>query len=185
MQSTATVAIVTFSESDSAPVSKFLNRISFRIRESYSNSGSHGSNWEFTHVLLTKLWRRFLLLQKLKRDYGSGYGFLQIFDSGSERKTQYPYGVGSGTLVPWPVDHLYHFTAEVDGVTFSNSDSVPVPIFLKPDPEISKCHRSNRNIPMFLLRNDHNDSCNYRKWKVTLDPVPVFNKFFTAAHTGF
>jgi len=49
---------------------------------------------------------------------------------------------------------------EVAGVTYS--DSAPVPKFLNPGPEIfqisksdscsdSSCHRSNRNLPMFLL----------------------------------
>jgi len=37
------------------------------------------------------------LLPKLKSDFGSGSGFSQIFDSGSERKTQNPAGVDSGT----------------------------------------------------------------------------------------
>jgi len=38
-------------------------------------------------------------------DSGSGSGFSQIFDSGSgsERKTQKPAAVDSGTPLPWPL----------------------------------------------------------------------------------
>ena len=74
------------------------------------------------------------------------------------------------------------------GVTFS--DSAPVPKFLNPDPgpaifqiwQSDSCsdpghnHRSNRNLPMFYLRNDHTDPCYCRNWKVT--PSPVFPKCF-------
>ena len=48
--------------------------------------------------------RRLLLLLKMKSDSGSG--FLQIFDlgsgAGSERKTQDPAGIDSGTPDPQP-----------------------------------------------------------------------------------
>ena len=58
------------------------------------------------------------------------------------------------------------FVTEVAGVTFSDSDSAPVPTFQNPDPcpaifqvwEFDSCsdsgynHRSNRNLPMFLLK---------------------------------
>ena len=55
---------------------------------------------KFTHVLFKKWPRRLLLLPKWKSD--SGFGFSQIFDSGSERKTQNPGGVDSATPDPWP-----------------------------------------------------------------------------------
>jgi len=71
--------------------------------------------------------------------------------------------------------------------------------FLNPDPgpaifqiwETDSCsdsgysHRSNRNLPMFLLnstpalRYDHTDSCYSHNWKVTPVPGPVLPKFFT------
>jgi len=41
-----------------------------------------------------------VILPKLKSDAGPSYGFSQIFDSGSERKTQNPAEVDSGTLDP-------------------------------------------------------------------------------------
>jgi len=78
----------------------------------------------------------------------------------------------------------------VAGVTFSNSDSAPVPKFLNPGPAIiqiwesdsssdSGCnHRSNRSLPIFCWRNDHTDSCYYRNGKVTPDPGQVFHKFW-------
>jgi len=81
---------------------------------------------------------------------------------------------------------------EVAGVTFSDSESAPVPKFLNPDPgpaifqiwQSDSCsdsgynHRSNHNLPMFLLRNDPIDSyC--QNWKATPDPGPVFHKFLT------
>ena len=81
------------------------------------------------------------------------------------------------------------YELEVAGVTFSDSDSVPVPKFLNPGPPIfqnwesDSCsrsgynHRSNRNLPVFYLRNDHIDSCCCRNWKVT--PDPVFPKFLS------
>ena len=40
-------------------------------------------------------------------------------------------------------------------------------------------HRSNRNFPMFFLRNGRTDSCSCRNGKVTLVSGPVFLKFFT------
>ena len=57
---------------------------------------------------------------------------------------------------------VINFAAEVAGVTFSDSDSAPVPKFLNPGPAIlqmwesDSCsdsgykHRSNRDLPMFL-----------------------------------
>jgi len=92
-----------------------------KIFESWSGSGNfsnlrirflfrlryHRSNREFTLVLLKKWPSRLLLLPKLKNDSGCGSGLSQIFDSGpgsgSERKTQNPAGVDSGTLIPWPL----------------------------------------------------------------------------------
>jgi len=81
--------------------------------------------------------------------------------------------------------------SEVAGVTFSDSDSTPVPNFFNPariwqffdfenpthvqipvamiDPTVS--------YPCFYLRNEHTDSYYCRNWKVT--PVPLFPKFFT------
>jgi len=66
----------------------------------------------------------------------------------------------------------------VAGVTFSDSDSAPVPKFLNPGPAIlqiwesDSCsdsgynNRSNRNLPCFYLWNDRTDSCNCRTGKV-------------------
>jgi len=54
---------------------------------------------KFTHAF--KKWpRRLMLRAKLRSDSGSG--FSQNFDSGSEKKTQNPAGVDSGTPDPWP-----------------------------------------------------------------------------------
>ena len=102
------VAGVAFSDSDFAPVPKFLNPgpdpAIFQIwkSDSCSNSGyNHRSNRN-----LPKPPHRLLLLLKLKSDSGSGSAFSQIFDSGSgsgsERKTQNPTGVDSGTPDPDP-----------------------------------------------------------------------------------
>ena len=103
------VAGVTFSYSDSAPVTKFLNPgpdpcpAIFQIRESDSCSDSgynHKSNLILPMFLLKKWPHRLLLVPKLKRDSGSG--FSQLFDSGSERKTQNPAGVVTGAADPVP-----------------------------------------------------------------------------------
>ena len=118
---TTQVAGVTFSDSDSAPVTKFFNPgphpgpAIFEIWESDSCSDS-GYNHRFNRNLpmfLLKKWRhRLLLLPKLKRDSSSGSGLSQIFyfcpGSGSERKTQNAAGVDSGT--PDPVPPLSHQT---------------------------------------------------------------------------
>jgi len=105
------VAGVTFSDTDTAPVPKFLNQgphpgpAIFQIWESDSSSDSgcnHQSNRNLPMFLLKKCQHRLLLLPKFKS--GSGSGFSQIYDSGSgsgsERKTQNPAGVDSGTPVP-------------------------------------------------------------------------------------
>jgi len=83
------VAGVTFSDSDSAPVSKFLNPgpAIFQIWESDSCSDSgynHQSNLNLPMFLLKNWPHRLLLLLKLKSYSGSG--FSQIFDSGSGSK---------------------------------------------------------------------------------------------------
>jgi len=69
------------------------------------------------------------------------------------------------------MDKPRSFAPEVAKVTVSDSESAPVPKFLNPGPAIlqicesDSCsdsgynHRSNRNLPMFLLKNDHTDSC--------------------------
>ena len=109
------VAEVTFSDSDSTPVPKFLNSgpdpgpTIFQIWESNSCSESgynHRSNRNLPMFLLKKWPHRFLLQPKLKSDFGSGSVFSQNFDSGSgcgsERITQNPAGVDSGTPDPVP-----------------------------------------------------------------------------------
>jgi len=97
---------VTFSDSDSPPVPKFLNPDQdpgpaiLQISESDSCSDS-GYNQRSNHnlpIFLLKKWpHRLLLLPKWKSDSWFGSGFSQIFDSGtgseSERKTQNPAGV--------------------------------------------------------------------------------------------
>jgi len=57
---------------------------------------------------------RLLLLPKLKSDSGSGSGFSQIFDSGSERKAKNPARVDSDFLNPLPLlkDSVY-FTINI------------------------------------------------------------------------
>jgi len=105
----AEVAGVTFSDSDSAPVPKFLNPRPAILKvwesDSCSDSGyNHRANRNLS-MLLPKKWpHRLLLLPKWKSDSGSA--FLQIFDSGSgsgsERKTQNPAGVDSGNPDPVP-----------------------------------------------------------------------------------
>jgi len=81
--------------------SKFLNPglAIFQIWESDSGYNHH-SNRNLPMFLLKKWPHR--LLPKWKSDSGSG--FSQISDSGSERKTQNPAGVDSGsgaTSGPW------------------------------------------------------------------------------------
>ena len=107
----AEVAGVTFSDSDSTPISKFLNpdpgpKI-FQIWESdsCSDSGYHRSNRNLPRFLLKKWPRRLLLLPTLTSDSGSESDFSQIFDSGPVlglKKSQNPAGVDSGTLDTWP-----------------------------------------------------------------------------------
>jgi len=89
------VAGVTFSDSDSAPVSKFLNPSPgpafLQIWDSYSCSDSgynHRSNRNLPMFLPKKWPHGRLLLPKWKSESGSGSAFSQIFDSGSgsERK---------------------------------------------------------------------------------------------------
>ena len=62
-----------------------------------STGYNHRSNRNLPVFLLKKWPRRLLLLAKLKSGSASGPGFSQIFESGSERKTQNPAGVDSGT----------------------------------------------------------------------------------------
>jgi len=69
--------------------------------DSCSDSGyNHRSNRNLRMFLPKKWPHRLQLLPKWKSDFWSG--FSQIFDSGSERKTQNPAGVDSGTPVPVP-----------------------------------------------------------------------------------
>jgi len=98
-----------FSDSDSAPVPKFLNPgpaiLKIWESDSCSDSGyNHRSNHNLPMFLPKKWPHRPLLLPKWKIDSGSV--FLQIFDSGSgsgfERKTQNPAGVDSGDPDPVP-----------------------------------------------------------------------------------
>ena len=92
-------------------------------------------------------------------------------------QTHYPSGYPSGKR---DSDHLC--LPEVAGVTFSDSNCAPVPKFLNPGPdprlailqiwESDSCsdagynHWSSWNLLMFLLKNDHTDSCYCRmeKW---------------------
>jgi len=93
------VAGVTFSDSDAAPVPKYLNPVlgpaCFQIWESESCSDScchHRSNRNSHMLLLIKWPHRLLLPPKLKSGFGCGSVFSQIFHSGfgsgSERKDQ-------------------------------------------------------------------------------------------------
>ena len=94
-------------------LSKFLSPDSdpaiFQIWESNSCSDSgfhHRPNRKLPMFLLKKWPHRLLLLSKLKSDSGSGSVFSQIFytgaGSGSERNTQNPAGVDTGTPDPVP-----------------------------------------------------------------------------------
>jgi len=83
--------------------------------------------------------------------------------------------------------------AEVVWVTFSDSNSAPVTKFLNTDLGLDPAsfqiwesdfcsyssyhHRSNRNLPVFLLKKYNTDSCYCRNWKMTLGPD--FPNFFT------
>jgi len=107
----AEVAGVTFSDSDSAPVPKFLNPdpaiLQIWESDSCSDSGySHRSNRNLPMFFPKKRPQRFLLLPKWKSGSGFGSGFPKIIDSGSgsgsERKTQNPAGVDSGNPDPVP-----------------------------------------------------------------------------------
>jgi len=98
---------VIFSDFDSSPVPKFLNPgpaiLQICKTDSCSDSGyNHRSNRNLPMFLLKKRPHRLLLLPKRKSGSGSGSGFSQIFDSGSERKTRNPVGVDSGTPDPVP-----------------------------------------------------------------------------------
>jgi len=83
--------------------------------------------------------------------------------------------------------------AEVAGVTFSDSNSAPVPKFLNPDP-VRLLFKFENPTPVqtpaaiinpaviyscFYLRNHRTDSCYCRNGKMTPDPGPVFHKFLT------
>jgi len=103
------MAVVTFSDLESAPVAKFLNLDpgpkNFQIweSESCSDSGCHRCNRNSPipkKCHICKLHR--LLLLKMKSDSGSRSIFSQIFyyGAGSENKTQDPPGVDSGTPDP-------------------------------------------------------------------------------------
>jgi len=82
----------------------------------------------------------------------------------------------------------------VAGVSFSDSDFVPVPKFLNPGPAIFFKFENPTLVqtqattidptviyPYFYLRNDRRDSCNCRNGKVTPDAGPVFHIFLTPA----
>jgi len=100
----------------------------------------------------------------------------------------------SGWIAIRKPDHVQHWCSsllEVAGVTFSDSDSAPVPKFWI---RIRKFFKFENPAPVqtsaividptviyqcFYLRNDHTDSCYCRNWEVTPDPGPVFPKFLT------
>ena len=97
----------TFSDSDSAPVPKFLNQgpaiLQIWESDSCSDSGCNNRSNRNLPMFLPKKWpHRILLLLNWKSDSRSG--FSQIFDSGSgsEIKTQNPAGVDSGNPDPVP-----------------------------------------------------------------------------------
>jgi len=80
------------------------------------------------------------------------------------------------------------YMPEVAGVTFSDSDSVPVTKLLNPEIfqiwkfdscSVSGYHRYNRNLPIFLLKKWPRRLCYCRNWKLTPDSCPFFHKFFT------
>ena len=88
-----------------------------------------------------------MLLPKWKSDSGSESGFSQIFDSGGGSGPKEKRRILlESTPNPWPpllgsITHKqsaaqnYLPRSEVLGVTFSDSDSSPVPKFLNPGPD--------------------------------------------------
>jgi len=121
--------IITFSDSESTSVPKVLNpdpgKKIFQIWESdsCSDSGCHRCNRNSTMLLLEKCHirkpHRLLLLLKMKSDSGSG--FSQIFDSGagSERKTQDPSAINSGSVTTSGADRSGTMKNWVIGFVFS------------------------------------------------------------------
>ena len=86
---------------------------------------------------------------------------------------------------------MHAFRSKVAGVTFSESDSAPVPNFgirvrlffkfenLTPVQTPATIINPTIIYPCFYLRNDHKDSCYCRNWKVTPVLEPVFPKYLT------
>ena len=83
------------------------------------------------------------------------------------------------------------YTVEVAGVTFSDSESAPIPKFVNPGPAIFKFEDPTPVqipaaitdltviYPCFYLGNNHTDSCFCRNWKMTPDRGPVIHNFLT------
>ena len=85
---------------------------------------------------------------------------------------------------------------EVVGVTFSDSDSTPVPKFFNPGPGILQIwesysfsdsgynHWSNRNLPMFLLKKWSHILLLLLKWKSDSESGSVFTNFWLRTRSG-
>ena len=107
------VAGATFSDSDSTPVPKFLNPgpgpdpapAIFQIWKSdyCTDSGyNHPSNRKFAHVFPNEMTTQTPATAEIEKWLRIRVRFSQIFDFGSEKKTQNPAGVDSGTPDPVP-----------------------------------------------------------------------------------
>jgi len=95
---------------------------------------------------------------------------------------------GSCTPLVDRADQSYFFRPRLHSCSkIFESGSGDFFLFENPSPvqttDSGNSHRSNRNLPMFYLRNDHTDSCYWRNWKVTPDPGQVFLKPLTPGPT--
>jgi len=154
---TPEVAGVTFSNSDSAPVPKFLNPCPgsaiFQIWESDSCSDSgynHRSNRNSPMFLLKKWPHRLLLLSKLKCDSGSG--FSQIFDSGSGPKEKRRIQTESTPVIRirshvcWTLGGTKAVLPVPLGSVSLTSDCCPFEHQMTPDFYVTVSHKLNASI---------------------------------------
>jgi len=130
------------------------------------------NKWLCNVQLFPKVWILEILLKRF--GYPDPYPvpvWKQFLDILIRLQTHYPAGYPTGKL---DSDHLCN-KAEVAGVTFSDSDSVPVPKFFNPAflqiSESDFCsdsgynHWSNHNLPMFLPKKWPHRLLLLPKWK--------------------
>jgi len=99
-------------------------------------------------------------------------------------------------MVHFLLKHLLKQRTEVAGVTFSDSDSAPVPNFFNPGPSIlqiwesDSCshsgynHPSNRNFPMFLPKKWPHRLLLLPKWKSDSGTGSVFSQTFDSGSSS-